>query len=73
MRYGFIGLGHLGAKLAASLARNGFDLVVNDVRPESAAPVTAAGAKWAPTLERSRERSMRSSPACPPPPCRSTF
>jgi 3-hydroxyisobutyrate dehydrogenase len=49
MRYGFIGLGNLGGKLAGSLARNGFDLVVNDARPESAAPLIAAGAKWAPT------------------------
>ena len=51
MRYGFIGLGNLGGKLAGSLARNGFDLTVNDVRSESAAPLLAAGAKWAATPE----------------------
>ena len=51
MRYGFIGLGNLGGKLAGSLARNGFDLTVNDVRAESAAPLLAAGAKWAATPE----------------------
>ena len=31
MRYGFIGLGHLGANLAGSLLKAGFDLTVNDV------------------------------------------
>ena len=51
MRYGFIGLGNLGGKLAGSLARKGFDLTVNDVRAESAAPLLAAGAKWAATPE----------------------
>ena len=49
MRYGFIGLGNLGGKLAASLARNGFDLVVNDADPKSAEPLLAAGAQWAAT------------------------
>ena len=43
MRYGFIGLGNLGGKLAASLARNGFDLVVHDADPKSAEPLLAAG------------------------------
>ena len=49
MRYGFIGLGNLGGKLAASLARNGFDLVVNDLDPANAEPLLAAGARWAAT------------------------
>jgi 3-hydroxyisobutyrate dehydrogenase len=49
LRYGFIGLGNLGGKLAASLARNGFDLVVNDADPKSAEPLLAAGARWAAT------------------------
>ncbi len=31
MRIGFIGLGHVGAKLAGSLLRNGFDLTVRDL------------------------------------------
>ena len=31
MRVGFIGLGNVGAKLADSLLRNGFDLHVRDV------------------------------------------
>jgi 3-hydroxyisobutyrate dehydrogenase len=49
LRYGFIGLGNLGGKLAASLARNGFELVVNDADPKSAEPLLAAGARWAAT------------------------
>ena len=49
MRYGFIGLGHLGAHLATSLVRNGFAVTVNDLDRQSAAPVLAAGAQWADT------------------------
>ena len=46
MRYGFIGLGNLGAKLAGSLLRNGFDLTVHDANRANAEPLLAAGAKW---------------------------
>ena len=49
MRYGFIGLGNLGGKLAGSLARKGFDLTVCDVNPSLAEPLLALGAKWAAT------------------------
>jgi 3-hydroxyisobutyrate dehydrogenase len=49
LRYGFIGLGNLGGKLASSLGRNGFELVVNDADPKSAEPLLAAGARWAAT------------------------
>ena len=49
MRYGFIGLGNLGQKLAASLLRGGFDVTVNDLARDAAAPLFAAGAKWADT------------------------
>ena len=31
MKVGFIGLGNVGAKLAGSLLRNGFDLTVRDI------------------------------------------
>ena len=31
MRYGFIGLGNLGGKLAGSLLAKGFPLVVTDI------------------------------------------
>ncbi len=47
MKYGYIGLGHLGANLAGCLLRAGFDLVVTDINPAAAAPLLAKGAKWA--------------------------
>ena len=47
MRYGFIGLGNLGQNLAASLVRAGFDVTVSDLNRSAAAPLLAAGAKWA--------------------------
>lgn len=47
IRYGFIGLGHLGRHLAASLARAGFALTVHDRDPAAAEPLLAVGAAWA--------------------------
>jgi 3-hydroxyisobutyrate dehydrogenase len=47
MRYGYVGLGHLGAKLAGSLLREGFALTVTDLNRELAAPLLARGARWA--------------------------
>jgi 3-hydroxyisobutyrate dehydrogenase len=47
MRYGFIGLGHLGRFLAGSLVRAGFDLTVNDLDEVNAEALIASGAKWA--------------------------
>jgi 3-hydroxyisobutyrate dehydrogenase len=47
MRYGYVGLGHLGAKLAGSLLREGFPLTVHDLNKELAAPLLDAGARWA--------------------------
>jgi 3-hydroxyisobutyrate dehydrogenase len=47
MRYGFIGLGNLGAKLAASLVRAGFDVTVTDISKPAAASLMAQGATWA--------------------------
>lgn len=46
---GFIGLGTMGASMAANLAAAGRRLVVNDVRPEAAEPLLAVGAGWADT------------------------
>jgi 3-hydroxyisobutyrate dehydrogenase len=48
MRYGFVGLGHLGRHLAVHLATAGFDLAVFDLSRECADPVIAAGARWTP-------------------------
>jgi len=49
MKIGFIGLGNVGAKLAGSLQRNGFELVVRDLDRAAAEPFLAAGAAWAET------------------------
>ena len=47
MKIGFIGLGNVGGKLAGSLQRNSFDLVVRDLDKEAAAPFLTNGATWA--------------------------
>jgi 3-hydroxyisobutyrate dehydrogenase len=49
MRIGFIGLGNVGAKLAGSLLRNGFDLMVRDADEEAAQTLIRRGATWADT------------------------
>ncbi|MEX2297445.1 MAG: NAD(P)-dependent oxidoreductase [Dongiaceae bacterium] len=47
MKYGFIGLGHLGRHLARSLVGAGFELSVHDLDRNAAEPLIAAGARWA--------------------------
>ena len=47
MKVGFIGLGTMGASMASNLQRGGYDLVVNDIRPDAGAAHLAAGAEWA--------------------------
>jgi 3-hydroxyisobutyrate dehydrogenase-like beta-hydroxyacid dehydrogenase len=49
MQLGFIGLGTMGASMAANLQKAGHRLVVNDVRRAAAAAHLAAGAVWAET------------------------
>ncbi len=44
MKVGFIGLGNVGSKLAGSLVRNGFEVIVRDLNPEAMASLLAAGA-----------------------------
>ena len=51
MKYGFIGLGHLGRNLAGSLLRAGFAVTVTDLEPKSAEGLLAKGAKWAPDAQ----------------------
>jgi 3-hydroxyisobutyrate dehydrogenase len=46
-RYGFIGLGHLGDHLAASLIRAGFAVTVHDLQRSAAERHLALGAAWA--------------------------
>jgi len=57
MRYGFIGLGNLGAPLAGSLLRAGFALTVYDRNANAAAPLLADGAHWANSPKAVAERS----------------
>jgi len=47
MKYGYIGLGNLGGHLAASLLRDGFDVVVHDINKSLGERHVAAGAIWA--------------------------
>jgi hypothetical protein len=47
MRYGFVGLGHLGRNLATSLLRGGFDLTVTDLDASAAKGLVDGGAQWA--------------------------
>jgi len=46
MKIGFIGLGNVGAKLAGSLLRNGFELMVRDVDKGTAQALLDQGAAW---------------------------
>ena len=47
MRYGYIGLGNLGANCAGCLLKAGFGLTVHDVSRAAADRLVAAGAAWA--------------------------
>ncbi len=49
MQVGFIGLGTMGASMAANLQKAGHQLIVHDLRRAAAAPHIAAGAVWAST------------------------
>ncbi|HEV2267848.1 MAG TPA: NAD(P)-dependent oxidoreductase [Steroidobacteraceae bacterium] len=57
MIIGFIGLGNLGSKLAATLVRNGRELIVHDRDEAAARPLLAQGARWAGTA---KELTLRS-------------
>jgi 3-hydroxyisobutyrate dehydrogenase len=50
MRIGFVGLGNLGAHLAMSLIRAGFDVGVHDLVPSRAQDLMDAGARWCGSL-----------------------
>jgi 3-hydroxyisobutyrate dehydrogenase-like beta-hydroxyacid dehydrogenase len=47
MKVGFIGLGHMGSGMAASLLRAGFEVTVNNRTPEKAKPLIEQGARAA--------------------------
>ena len=57
MRYGYVGLGHLGAPLAGNLLREGFALTVHDRNRKAAEPLLAKGANWADSPKAVAERS----------------
>ena len=56
MKYGYIGLGNLGGHLAASLQRNGFDLVVHDKNKGLAVRHLTKGATWASSVRELAEQ-----------------
>ena len=49
MKIGFIGLGTMGGRMAASLRTAGHELYVNDIRPDAVVPLVSAGAIEKPT------------------------
>ena len=57
MKIGFIGLGTMGGRMAASLRAAGHELYVNDIRPEAVAPHVEAGAGARPTAREIGESS----------------
>ena len=57
MRIGFIGLGTMGGPIALNAIRGGHELVVHDIRRESATPHLEMGAEWADTPREAAQRS----------------
>ena len=57
MKVGFIGLGTMGASMAYNCLQGGNDMVVHDIRRESATPHLEAGATWADTPREVAESS----------------
>ena len=57
MRIGFIGLGTMGGRMAASLRAAGHELYVNDIRPEAVQPHVDAGSAAKPTAREVGEAS----------------
>ena len=57
MRVGFIGLGNVGSKLAGTLQRNGYQLVVRDLDRGAAQKFLDAGAEWADTPQELAQRA----------------
>jgi len=54
---GFIGLGNMGSGMTKNLQKNGFKLIVNDVRQEAAKTLIDNGARWANTAKEVAEQS----------------
>jgi 2-hydroxymethylglutarate dehydrogenase len=49
MKVGFIGVGQMGIHMSRNVIEAGFELVVNDVNKDAAAPLIKDGAEWADT------------------------
>ncbi|MEC9309333.1 MAG: NAD(P)-dependent oxidoreductase [Chloroflexota bacterium] len=56
-KVGFVGLGTMGANMAYNCLQGGNDMVVHDIRRESATPHLEAGATWADTPREVAEAS----------------
>ena len=65
---GFIGLGTMGARMAASLQRAGYQLIVNDIRRAAAEPHLQKGAEWADTPRQVAEAAEVVFTSLPAPP-----
>lgn len=50
MKIGFIGLGTMGVGMALNIRKAGYELIVHDLRKESAKPLLEVGATWAETV-----------------------
>src|SRR4051812_16083041 len=57
MRIGFIGLGTMGAGMAANIRRAGYPMLVHDLHRQSAGQLLEAGAVWAATPKEVAEGS----------------
>ncbi len=47
MKIGFIGIGQMGRHMSRRILEAGYELTVNDINKEAAAPLLAKGAEWA--------------------------
>ena len=56
MQIGFIGLGTMGAHMAANAQAGGYALIVNDLNQSAAAPHIKNGARWAANADRKSTR-----------------
>jgi 3-hydroxyisobutyrate dehydrogenase len=65
---GFIGLGTMGGRMAASLQRAGYQLIVNDIRRAAAEPHLQNGAQWADTPRQVAEAAEVIFTSLPAPP-----
>ncbi len=57
MKIGFIGLGNMGGHMAYNILQGGHDLLVHDLRRESASRHLEAGARWADTPRQMAQQS----------------